>query len=102
MPANIIYKDSGGKNGWYLVDGYLDKSLKTKSKTQAEQLLKQYMQGKLNLLPCPTVQEFYDGWIERQVPPLVRRSRVRDHKQAFKKHILPRFEIGRASCRERV
>jgi integrase len=67
------------------------KSLKTRSKTYAEALLKQYNQGKLSLDPCPTVKEFYDKWIEQQVPPLVRRSRTRDHRQAFNKHILPRF-----------
>src|SRR5215510_851686 len=94
MPAHIKWEDGSKKNGRhgaYLVDGYLNKSLRTKSKTHANALFKQYMQGKLNLLPCPTVQEFYDRWIERQIPPLIRRSRVRDNKQAFRKHILPRF-----------
>jgi hypothetical protein len=50
-----------------------------------------YNRGKLALGSCPTVQEYYERWIELQVPPLVRRSRTRDHKQAFRKHILPRF-----------
>src|SRR5262245_35626738 len=59
MPAHLIWKDDNGKHGYYLADGYLVKSLKTKSKAHAEALLKQYIQGKYNLNPCPTVKEFY-------------------------------------------
>ena len=91
MPAHLIWKDDNGKNGYYLVDGYLVKSLKTKTKAHAEVLLKQYIRGKLNVEESPTVNEFYTTWIERQVPPLVRPSRARDHRQAFNRHILPRF-----------
>jgi integrase len=43
-------------------------------------------------LPIPTVQKFYDEWIEKKVPPLCRRSQVRDYKQAFRAYILPRFK----------
>src|SRR5262249_25085453 len=91
MPAHIIWKEDNGKNGWYLADGYTSKSLKTKSKRHAESLLKQYIQGKLSLERCPTVREFYGDWIEQQIVPLVRRSRIRDHKQIFNRYVLPRF-----------
>ena len=91
MPAHIKFLDNGKQHGWYLVDGYLKRSLKTTSKGEAEARLKDYIRGKFNLKPCPTVQEFYDGWVARLVPPLYRHSRIRDHKQAFRKHILPRF-----------
>jgi integrase len=92
MPAHIDWKDDHGKNGWYLVDGYLVRSFKTKSKTHALALLKQYNEKRLGIAPCPTVQKYYDEWIKRQVPPLVRKSRERDHKQLFNRHILPRFK----------
>jgi integrase len=79
MPAHIIWKEDNGKNGYYLADGYRVRSLKTKSKAHALALLKQYNQGRLSLEPCPTVKEY------------VRPSRVRDHKQIFDRHIIPRF-----------
>src|SRR5262249_38478955 len=34
---------------------------------------------------------FYGDWIEQQIVPLVRRSRIRDHKQIFNRYVLPRF-----------
>src|SRR5262245_18282574 len=91
MPAHIVWKDDHGKHSWYLADGYRVQSLKTKSKSEAKVLLKQYNEGKSNLKPCPSVREFYKEWIGRQGPPLYRRSRTRDHKQAFSGRILPRF-----------
>src|SRR5215471_10164811 len=106
MPAHIKFLDNGKQHGWYLVDGYLKRSLRTNNKGEAEARLKDYMRGKFNLKPCPTVQEFYEKWIERLVPPLYRRSRIRDHKQSFRKHILPRFggislaEVKTAGLRE--
>ena len=39
----------------------------------------------------PTVREYYDRWIETKKPPLVRKSRERDYRQAFNKYILPFF-----------
>src|SRR5262245_17580143 len=91
MPAHIIWKEDHGKHGWYLADSYRVKSLKTKSKSHAQVLLKRYNEGKLNLRPCPSVAVLYKAGTGRQIPPLVRRSRTRDHKQAFSARILPRF-----------
>jgi len=39
----------------------------------------------------PTIREYYDRWIETKKPPLVRKSRERDYRQAFTKYILPFF-----------
>ena len=75
-----------------MVDGFLNKSLKTKTKREAEARLKQYNEGKFNLKPVSTVESFYDGWIEKKVPPLVRHSQTRDYNQAFQAYILPRFK----------
>jgi len=36
-----------------------------------------------------TVQQYYEEWIKGKKPPLVRKSRERDYRQAFNKHILP-------------
>jgi integrase len=81
---------------WYLVDGYLFKSplAKTKTRREAQARLRQHNDGKYGLEPVSTVQKFYDEWIEKKVPPLVRHSRVRDYKQAFAAYILPRFKHG--------
>ena len=76
---------------WYLVDGFLNRSLRTKIKREAQVRLKQYQEGKFSLQPIPTVQRFYDEWIAMKVPPLVRESRAKDYRQAFNAHILPRF-----------
>jgi Phage integrase, N-terminal SAM-like domain len=35
------------------------------------------------------VRQYYEDWIKGKKPPLVRKSRERDYRQAFKKHILP-------------
>jgi integrase len=74
-----------------LHDGFYGKSLKTKSKTEAEARLKQYNRGKFGLKPIPTVGEYYKQWIETKVPPLVRPSAAKDYKTTFNAHILPRF-----------
>jgi integrase len=92
MPAHLKQNKFGV---WYLVDGYLCKSLKTKTKREAGVRLKQYQQGKFGLIETPTVQQFYDQWIAMKVPPLVRHSQVRDYKQAFNCYILPRFKSMR-------
>jgi integrase len=36
-----------------------------------------------------TVRQYYEEWIKSKKPPLVRKSRERDYRQAFKRHILP-------------
>jgi integrase len=91
MPAHLIKRaDCGGT--YYLVDGELTKSLKTKTKRYAEALLREYQDGKYRLAPVPTVGAYYERWIERKIEPLCRRAQIRDYRQAFKKHILPRFK----------
>lgn len=89
MPAHLKQNSYGV---WYLVDGFYNRSLRTKTKREASARLKQYNEGKFNLMPTPTVGEFYQGWIDKKVPPLVRHSQVRDYKQAFRAYILPRFK----------
>jgi integrase len=90
MPAHI--KQHGKTGYWYLVDGYLTKSLKTKSKGEAQARLKQYGRGKFGLNPVPTVGEYYKRWIETKVAPLVRRSAEMGYKYNFGAHILPKFK----------
>lgn len=88
MPAHIKQNKYGV---WYLIDGFTNKSLRTKVKRQALARLKQYSEHKFNLRPTPTVGNFYDGWIVKKIPPLVRETLARDYRQAFNKHILARF-----------
>jgi integrase len=76
---------------WYLVDGFLNKSLRTKTKREAEARLRQYRDGKFGLEPLPTVQKYFDKWILTKTPPLYRPALERDYKLAFNAHILPRF-----------
>ncbi|MGH7796622.1 MAG: hypothetical protein ACREQ2_17290 [Candidatus Binatia bacterium] len=73
----------------YLIDGSFRKSLRTKTQSVAQFQVNQYIRNKAGMLPCPTVKEFYDRWIETKVEPLVRRSRIRDYKQTFNRYILP-------------
>ena len=88
MPAHIKQNKYGI---WYLVDGFTNKSLRTKAKRHAELRLKQYNEGKFSVTSVPTVGKFYDEWITRKVPPLVRTTLARGYRQNFTKHILPRF-----------
>lgn len=67
------------------------KSLKTTVKRYANRLLEKYTEGKLDLRPTPTVQEYYDEWIKTKRPPMVRESCQRDYKQHFKAYVLPDF-----------
>jgi integrase len=89
MPAHLKPHPKTGY--YYVVDGFYSKSLKTKSKSEANAKLKQYNRGKFGLTPVPTVGKFYAEWIEGQTPPLVRPSLERGYRQTFKAHILPRF-----------
>src|ERR1044071_872856 len=89
MPAHLKQNSYGY---WYLVDGFLNKSLKTKVEREAKVRLKQYNEGRFSMASVPTVQKFYDEWILRKVTPLVRDSLTREYKHAFRKHILPRFK----------
>ena len=80
---------------WYLIDGSLMKSLKTTKKGLAQHRLEQYIQGTYGLTPTPTVQEYFDSWINTKIEPLFRRSRVRDYSQHFRAYILPKFKSRR-------
>ena len=94
MPAHL----KANKYGYYyLVDGFINKSLRTKSRAEAEARLKQYNQGKYILKQLPTVGEYYRTWMARKIEPLYRRGQIREYKYQFKLHILPRFEQVRLS-----
>ena len=66
---------------FYLIDGRIVRSLKTKVKRLAEARLDQYIRGKFDLCPKITIREYYERWIETKKEPLVRRSRGRDYRQ---------------------
>src|SRR5262245_6033055 len=89
MPAHLKQNKYGV---YYLVDGFTNKSLRTKVKREAEIRLKQYQEGKFTPTATPTVQKFYDTWIAGKVSPLVRPSRAKDYKLAFNAYILPKFK----------
>lgn len=44
------------------------------------------------MVPTPTVQEFYQRWIESKIEPLYRRSTARDYRIHFTSYILPTFK----------
>ena len=60
------------------------KSLKTKKKGLAQHCLEQHVKGKYGLRPIPTMQEYFDKWIEKKIEPLFRRALIRDYKQHFR------------------
>jgi integrase len=76
---------------WYLIDGFHNKSLKTKTKREAEARLRQYRDGKFGLEPIPTVKKYYEGWIQTKIEPLFRKALEMGYRQHFKKHITDRF-----------
>jgi integrase len=88
MAAHIKQRNSI----WYLVDGATRTSLKTSRKGLAEHRLEQYIKGKYGLAPTPTVEDFFERWIESKVEPLYRRSTIKDYGFHFKSYILPAFE----------
>ena len=91
MPAHIL-KRKDRNSIWYLADGEVTRSLKTKSKGVAEYLLKQYIRGKYGMdEPVVTLTQFYNRWIETKREPMVRRSTVQDYRQHFRANILPMF-----------
>lgn len=77
---------------WYLVDGETRQSLKTSRKGLAQHRLEQYIRGKYGLTPTPTVEEFFERWIETKVEPLYRRSTIKDYRYHFKAYIMPTFK----------
>lgn len=97
MTAHIKQRKDRGST-WYLVDGSRIRSLKTKKKGLAQHRLEQYIRREFGLNPTPTVKEFYDAWIEKKVEPVFRRGLIRDYKQHFRSHILPRFKDVRLSA----
>jgi len=93
MPAHIKFRKE--RKSYYLIDGNLIKSLKTKKKGLAQHRLEQYIKGQYGLKPTPTVEEYFNGWIDKKVEPLFRRAQVRDYKQHFNAYILPKFKDTR-------
>src|SRR5688572_14648513 len=85
---------------YYLVDGDLMRSLGTTKRGVAEQLLKQYTQGKHNLNPLPTVQQYFDKWIKTKSAPLFRLAQARDYRQHFGAHILAKWVDSENRARE--
>ena len=64
----------------------------------AEHRLEQYIKGKYGLEPTPTVQDFFERWIESKVEPLFRRATVRDYRFHFKTYILPALKHVRLAA----
>lgn len=90
MPPHV--KKRRDRSGtFYLIDGRLNHSLKTKVRRYAEARLEQYVRGQFGLGPKITVKEYYAQWIETKKEPFVRRSAARDYRQAFTKYILPLY-----------
>jgi integrase len=83
---------------WYVADGIHRKSLKTDKKGLAEYRFRQYVEGTYGMAPTPTVQEFYERWIETKVEPLYRRALVRDYRIHFNAYILPAFKHVRLAA----
>src|SRR6266542_864852 len=94
MAAHIKQRDSI----YYLVDGQIRISLKTDKKGLAEYRLTQYIKGKYGLEPTPTVEDFFNRWIESKVEPLFRRATIRDYRVHFKTYILPVFKHVRLAA----
>jgi integrase len=94
VAAHLVRRDSI----FYLIDGKIRKSLKTDKKGLAQHRLKQYIRGKYGFEPTPTVEDFYERWIEDKVEPLVRRSLIRDYQQHFKAYILPALKHVRLAA----
>jgi integrase len=83
---------------WYLIDGETRISLRTSKKGLAEHRLEDYIKGKYGLKPTPTVEEFFERWIESKVEPLYRRSTIRNYRIHFKGYILPAFKHVRLAA----
>ncbi len=76
---------------FYLSDGRMNRSLKTRVRRYAEALLEQYIKGKYRIEGGLTVGEYYERWIKTKREPLVRKSASRDYRQHFTRYILPEF-----------
>jgi integrase len=82
----------------HLVDGATRMSLKTSKKGLAEHRLEQYIRGKYGLEPTPTVEDFFERWIQGKVEPLYRRSTIQDYRVHFKTYVLPAFKHVRLAA----
>lgn len=91
MPPHIKKRRDRSET-FYLIDGRLIRSLKTRVRRLAEARLDQYIRGKFDLGPKETLRQYYERWIETKKEPLVRRSLVRDYRQHFGAYLLP--ELG--------
>jgi len=60
--------------------------------------LEEYIRGKYGLEPSPTLEDFFDHWIETKVEPLYRRSTIRDYRSHFRTYILPAFKHVRLAA----
>src|ERR1051325_4001572 len=93
MPAHL--RQRGKKGTYWLIDGRLEKSLKTTVKRYAEMLLDKYHKGKLGIGTGPTVGEYYERWIKTKQPPLIRQSAMKDYAQHFTCYVLPSLSRAR-------
>ncbi len=93
MPAHLIRRGNK-KEGWfYLVDGRMAKSLKTKVRRIAEAKLNQYIRGKFRIDGGLTVGEYYEEWIrEKENDPMLRKSLKRSYRQHFTCYVLSDFQ----------
>ena len=89
MPAHL--RQRGKKGTYWLIDGRLEKSLKTTVKRYADMLLDKYNKGKLDIGGGPTVLEYYERWIKTKQPPLVRKSASDGYRQQFSGYLLSEF-----------
>jgi len=89
MAAHLWKRPDRGS--YYLVEGEYCRSLKTRSKGEAEFKLREYIKGKFKPGRQVTVREYYETWIETKREPIVRKSAIRDYRQHFTTSILGHF-----------
>jgi integrase len=90
MAAHIIKREDRGGT-WYLAEGELYRSLKTKSKGEAEFKLREYVKGKWKPGKQITVGEYYETWINIKNSLTNRKSNLRDYRQHFTAYLLASF-----------
>jgi integrase len=76
---------------YYLIDGAVRRSLKTRKKGMATYLLEQYIRGKLGFARPVTVRDYYEEWIKIKTGAMVRPSTTLDYRTHFSCHLLPAF-----------
>ncbi len=91
MPPHIKQRKDRGST-YYLVDGDLIKSLKTRKRGSRSICLEQYIKGKYGLQSDAYSERiFMINGSKRRSSRLFRRALIRDYKQHFRTHILPKF-----------